>query len=390
MVANLSSIGTQFVLDVPGLAQLIPALERRGYRVVGPAIRGSAIVYDTVQTLDELPAGWTTEQEAGVYRLRKRNDGALFGFTVGPDAWKRYLHPPEVRLFAAQRNGPGFEILPETPEAPRLALLGVRSCELAAIAIQDRVLLGEHYADATYQARRQNVFLVAVNCTITSPTCFCVSMHSGPPAEAGFDLALTELVGDGRHRFLAEAGSRHGAEVLAELAPPEAGPAERLEAEQAIQKAMAGLQRHMQTAGLREMLYDNFEHPRWDDVAARCLCCGNCTMVCPTCFCTTVEDVSSVDGQRAERLRKWDSCFTENFSYIHGGSVRMSPKSRYRQWLTHKLAAWVDQFGSAGCVGCGRCITWCPARIDLTEEVAALRQPGAARNGGSLPPLAPR
>jgi formate hydrogenlyase subunit 6/NADH:ubiquinone oxidoreductase subunit I len=132
--------------------------------------------------------------------------------------------------------------------------------------------------------------------------------------------------------------------------------------------------RHLDTAGLRDLLYENFEHPRWDNVAARCLSCANCTMVCPTCFCTTVEDVSDISGNHAERWRRWDSCFTQSFSYIHGGSVRTSAKSRYRQWMTHKLASWTDQFGTSGCVGCGRCITWCPVGIDITEEVRAIRE----------------
>ena len=83
-------------------------------------------------------------------------------------------------------------------------------------------------------------------------------------------------------------------------------------------------------------------------------------------------------GARAERWRKWDSCFTLDFSYIHGGSVRTSAAARYRQWLSHKLATWIDQFGSSGCVGCGRCITWCPVGIDITEEVAAIRASEAA------------
>jgi ferredoxin len=204
-------------------------------------------------------------------------------------------------------------------------------------------------------------------------------MHTGPPAQAGFDLALTELVDAQRHIFLVEAGTRQGAEVLAELGAKEADATARQDAEKAIKAAMAETTRKLRTSGIREMLYAAFEHPHWDEVAARCLACGNCTMVCPTCFCTTVEDVSSVDGSHAERWRKWDSCFTQNFSYIHGGSVRMSIKSRYRQWLTHKLAAWIDQFGSSGCVGCGRCITWCPAGIDITQEVATLwEQPAPA------------
>ena len=379
MVTNLPAIGAPFVLEAAELAQLFPSLQRRGYHVVGPAVRGSAIVYDVLNSFEELPAGWTAEQEAGQYRLKRRNDGALFGYAVGAHGWKRFLYPAEARVFAAERNGHGFRILNDTVPSPRYAFLGMRACELAAMAIQDRVLLGEHYSEQVYQARRHGVFLVAVNCTVSAPTCFCASMHTGPPAQAGFDLALTELVDAQRHIFLVEAGTRQGAEVLAELGAKEADATARKDAEKAIKTAMAETRRSLRTSGIREMLYAAFEHPHWDEVAARCLACGNCTMVCPTCFCTTVEDVSSVDGSKAERWRKWDSCFTQNFSYIHGGSVRMSIKSRYRQWLTHKLAAWIDQFGSSGCVGCGRCITWCPAGIDITQEVATLwEQPAPA------------
>jgi ferredoxin len=280
-----------------------------------------------------------------------------------------------MRLFTVQREGRSFRVLngDGQPAPPRYAFIGVRACELAAIAIQDRVLLGESYSDPLYRARRQGTFLVAVNCTRAAPTCFCTSMRTAPPAEAGFDLALTELITSERHIFVVEAGSRVGAEVLAEVEHHEASPGDRLEAERAISAAKASISRKVNTAGLRELLYEKFDHPRWDYTAQRCFTCGNCTQVCPTCFCTTVDDSSDVTGQQAERWRRSDSCFSQNFSFIHGGSVRMSAKSRYRQWLTHKLGAWVDQFGSPGCVGCGRCITWCPAGIDITQEAAALR-----------------
>jgi Fe-S-cluster-containing hydrogenase component 2 len=138
----------------------------------------------------------------------------------------------------------------------------------------------------------------------------------------------------------------------------------------------------MDTSGIKELLYRNPEHPRWDDVAERCLACTNCTLVCPTCFCGSVEDVTDLVGETAERWRRWDSCFTLDHSFLHGGSVRSSTRARYRQWLTHKLASWIDQFGTSGCIGCGRCITWCPVGIDITEEVAAIRATDGANSKG--------
>jgi ferredoxin len=364
-------------LTVQQLEGLIPALQRRGYQVVGPVVREGAIVYDVVEKLSDLPAGWTDEQAPGRYRLQRRSDQALFGYVVGPHSWKKYLHPPEIRLFAAERQDGTLRILNNTPPPPRRAFLGVRACELAAIAVQDRVLQGDRYKDPIYSSRRSEIFIVAVNCTQAASTCFCTSMKTGPQVERGFDLALTELVRPEKHEFLVEAGSDAGAEVLAELESAPASAEICAEAEAAVEGAAAQIQRHMDTTGIRDLLAQNFDHPRWDNVAQRCLTCANCTMVCPTCFCTTVEDVSDLSGNHAERWRKWDSCFSQSFSYIHGGSVRSSTKSRYRQWMTHKLGSWIDQFGSSGCVGCGRCITWCPVGIDITEEVRAIREPAA-------------
>ena len=353
---------------------LLAAIAGRGYEVIGPTVRDGAIVYDSVATSDDLPIGWTDEQDGGTYRLRRRDDEALFGYAVGPQSWKRLLHPPEVRLWRAARDADGaLEIEDDADDAPAYAFVGVRSCELHAIAIQDRVMIGGDYPDPFYAARREGAFLVAVNCTVAGGTCFCVSMETGPRAESGYDIALTEVIEGDRHYFLSEAGTDRGAEVLAEVGQAPADAAEVEAAAAGIAEAAANQGRSMDTTGIKELLYDNYEHPRWDEVSERCLTCGNCTMVCPTCFCTTVEDSSDLAGTGAERTRRWDSCFTMDFSYVHGGSVRASPRSRYRQWMTHKLATWIDQFGTSGCVGCGRCITWCPVAIDITEEVAAIR-----------------
>ena len=367
--------GSHVVLEASEVGRLIETLARLGYEVNGPTVRDGAIVYDHIESAKELPAGWTDEQEPGRYRLKRRQDEALFGYAVGPQSWKKYLHPAEVRLVSAERQGDTFRILNNetSPKRPH-AFLGVRACELAAIAVQDRVLLGDKTHDPIYEQRRSGAFIVAVQCTQAAATCFCASMGSGPRARTGFDLALTERIGPDGHRFVVEIGSQRGAEVLADLQTAPAKDADVQEAEAAVEEAARRQVRSIDTAGIKDLLYQNFEHPRWDHVAARCLTCANCTMVCPTCFCTTVEDVSDVTGDHAERWRRWDSCFTLSFSYIHGGSIRNSGKARYRQWMTHKLASWIDQFGTSGCVGCGRCITWCPAGIDITEEARAIRE----------------
>lgn len=358
------------------LDQLLGALVRRGFTLVGPRLHDGAIVYEEISSAADLPAGWTDEQDGGHYRLKRRDDDALFGYVVGPHSWKKFLHPPRLRLFRARRDGEGepFRVEPESEEVPAYALIGVRACELAAIAIQDRVFLEGAHVDPAYKARRDKSFLVAVLCGQAGGTCFCASMGTGPRAHRGFDLALTELVEEGRHLFLIEAGSAKGEEVLAELEHREASAQEITEGEQVSARAAAQMGRELETHGLKELLAENVEHPRWDEVAARCLTCGNCTLVCPTCFCTSVEDTTDLTGNVAERFRQWDSCFTIDFSYLHGGSVRTSSASRYRQWMTHKLSTWFDQFGTSGCVGCGRCITWCPVAIDITEEARAIRK----------------
>jgi sulfhydrogenase subunit beta (sulfur reductase) len=349
----------RYALRYDGLDQLFDAIRRRGFRLVGPVLRDGAICYGDIASATDLPAGWTDEQEAGTYRLRRRDDDAFFGYNVGPQSVKKYLFPPSARLVPA-----------EQAPAEKFAFIGVRACELRAIEIQDRVFLGGRHPDPQYAARREGAFIVAVNCGQAGQTCFCVSMDAGPRATSGFDLALTELVAD--REFLVETGTERGAEIMGELGCPAAAEEQEAAADAVTERTAAAMGRAMPELDLRDLLYDNLDHPRWDNVAARCLSCGNCTMVCPTCFCFSVEDVSGLAGENPERHRSWDSCFTVDHSYLHGGAVRPTVRSRYRQWLTHKLATWTDQFGTSGCVGCGRCITWCPAGIDITEEVAAI------------------
>lgn len=368
------------VLDRNGLDALVKTLAAQGRTVVGPTVRDGAVVLAELASADQLPFGWGTRVEAGQYRLVPREDGAAFAHTAGPQSWKTFLHPQREQLWSADR-GPGghLTVTEERPRQPSYAFLGVRPCDLRAIAIQDRVLTGGHYQDSGYQERRSGAFLIAAECTEPGATCFCVSMGSGPAADTGFDLALTEVVDESGHRFLVRVGSEAGAEVLSQVPHRPADPETETTARGAVDAARDRMGRAMPPVDLRTLMGESLEAERWDDVAARCLTCGNCTMVCPTCFCTTTEETTDLTGDHAERWQRWDSCFDLDFSHLHGGPVRSSPRSRYRQWLTHKLSTWYDQFDSTGCVGCGRCITWCPVGIDITEEASALHDELAAR-----------
>lgn len=367
------------MIDVAGLQGLVDGLLARGYVVIGPTVQSGAIVNAPITGVDDLPRGWADDQDAGHYRLRRRDDEALFGFAAGAQSAKPVFFPTEEVLWRGHRTEDGFEVDADAEagrDAP-YALLGVRSCDLCAIGIHDVVLTGRLHGDVAYAARRSAAFVVAVTCSDPSGTCFCVSMETGPRPEQGrgapYDLSLTELLDAGPHRFVVEVGSERGAEILDELG---AGPAlddDVAAGDRVAEDAAGRMGRRLDTTGLKDLLYAGAESPLWEDVATRCLACGNCTAVCPTCFCTNIEDVSDLTGDVAGRTRVWDSCFDADYSFIHGGTVRASTKARYRQWMTHKLGSWVDQFGMSGCVGCGRCVTWCPAAIDLTAEVAALR-----------------
>jgi ferredoxin len=381
MIASEEAPGASSrVVEAPEISALLAAILDSGYRLLGPTVKDGAIVYDEISSAARLPAGVGQEQTNGRYRLKPRADGALFGYTVGPHSWKRFLFPASRRLFSATRQKKTLHVEPDAGEPRPDAFFGVRPCDVAAIARQDRVFLGGPYSDSAYRARREKALIVAVQCGEAESTCSCASLGTGPRAATGFDLALTELLGGGRHEFLVETGTERGAALLGKIASRPAEPADLEAASAATRRAEAGMGRTLDLAGLKDLLGASAESARWEEIAARCLSCANCTMVCPTCFCATVEDSSDLTGASSERWRRWDSCHTLDFSYIHGGSIRMSVSSRYRQWMTHKLATWVDQFGETGCVGCGRCITWCPAGIDLTEEARALKdgQPAPA------------
>lgn len=363
---------TQFLLR-DQLQQLLNVVMELGYTVIGPRVDQAAIVYGPIRSTTELPIGITDQQAPGHYRLVPQHDDPehaekMFDYVVGPHSWKKILFPPVLPLMRSRMTAEGWQCdeIPDTTQ--KIACLGVRACELAAIGIQDRVFIQGEYCDPAYASRRSNLLLIAVNCTRAAETCFCTSMGTGPEVSQGYDLALTELPTG----FTIIPGSSIGESILHRLSLRFATPAELDQAAALRQNAVQQITRHLDANVVHDKLLANMEHPQWNDVAERCLSCANCTLVCPTCFCHSVEEVNDLVDESVIRERHWDSCFNFDFSHMTGGSVRSQIRSRYRQWLTHKLATWIDQFGTSGCVGCGRCITWCPVGIDLTQEVAII------------------
>ncbi len=373
---------SQHALSRKHVDRLISALASDGYKVIGPQVSEGAIIYDEIQSTADLPEGWTDSQQPGKYRIKKRDDNALFGYAVGPHSWKKYLFPASLKLWSASKADDGsLTIGRSQEEPPRYAFIGVRACELAAIRVQDRVFSGGKHVDGDYTARRARAFIVAVNCGVAAETCFCVSMGTGPGVDSGFDISITELMEGDSSKYISEAGSEEGAKFLDQLHAETASEEHARAATEVVEKTAASITRTLDTDGIKQVLYEGREDERWDDVASRCLSCTNCTMVCPTCFCTSVTETSDLEMSEFEHTRHWDSCFSVDFTYVAGGVVRDSTRSRYRQWLTHKLGSWIDQFGTSGCVGCGRCIAWCPVGIDITEEAAALRLSVKSKEG---------
>jgi ferredoxin len=374
MTELIPEVGSTVALKKQNFDQLLALLNETGYETIGARIQDSTVIYGQIQTLEDLPRGYSSEQNGGHYRLVYSGHPRYFDITPGAPGWKQYLFPPRSELYTVQKKGRSWIIEENAQPVPMYAFIGVRPCELAAIQVQDRVFLRDEWSDPIYRMRRQGAFILSINCLHPCGTCFCASMGTGPDATSGYDLNMTEL----EDMFLVQIGSEAGRLVMTGI-PFQPASAFLL---QTAQRGLEDARKHMGRSlpnpqELPRFLLSNLEHPHWDEVARRCLSCTNCTQVCPTCFCWDVQDRPSLGGELSRRERVWDSCFNPDYSYIVGGNTRSTTRARYRQWLTHKLASWQHQFGVLGCVGCGRCITWCPAGIDITAEIAALRSESA-------------
>jgi len=374
MVDTRLEIGSTVSLAKDDFEDILINLRNGGYETIGPVIKDGAVVYSAISSMQDLPKGYASEQDAGSFRLIQTGSDDYFLITPGPHTWKQFLFPSrsELGIFKRDPKSSGrWTVEHHQTRPPAFAFIGVRPCELAAIQIQDRVFLRDDVRDPIYRSRRERAFILVVNCVNPAGTCFCASMDTGPQAEEGFDLALTEL----DEVFLVEIGSETGRMIIANLGWEPASAFIVQAAQRRLEAARMHMGRSLSNVdAIPGKLLSNLDHPHYDDIARRCISCGNCTQVCPTCFCWDSQEINQLDGQVVRRERVWDSCFNPEYSYVFGGNSRPTTRVRYRQWITHKLASWKQQFGTQGCVGCGHCITWCPAKIDITAEAAALQK----------------
>ncbi|MEJ2453528.1 MAG: 4Fe-4S dicluster domain-containing protein [Candidatus Thiodiazotropha sp.] len=353
------------------LSLLFSALKEAGYQIVGPRVRDGAIQFGPLDGPDALPVGVTNDQQPGHYRLQSGDGQRLFDWNHGPQGLKPLCFAPREVLWEESSDPFGYRRT--LPEVTKTAVIGVRACDLAALSIQDHHFLLEMRPDPHYRQRRESLLLIGVDCAQSAATCFCASTGDGPALDGGYDIGMSEL----DEGFLIWSDSDQGRAITDSLSLQPAEDSQLEAMLQATDRAAQEQQRKMPDAEELLQLYKRLNHSHWEDVAERCLSCGNCTAVCPTCFCYQAEHETALTGDAAEMVRSWDSCFSPTHSSMGHFQVRSNSKQRYRQWLTHKLAGWQVQQRRIGCTGCGRCIAWCPVGIDLTQEVTAVLEEGS-------------
>ena len=373
---------TVSVTITPAGFQRVLDLLTEDYDVFGPVVRDGAIVVRPIESIEDLPIGSTTIATPGHVELVSRDDRARFGWALPAQSWKPLVHPPRVRTMTLRRSpGDGaVSVAIAGRRSRRQAFVGMRPCELAALERLDTVLVERPpIPDPTYLARRGDAFFVVVNCGSPADTCFCTSMDTGPHVDersAGHDLEMTEIIdatdGGADPRYVVQPISERGRTVVDRLVDDGFATPSTIADDDGIDAvrvaATEQITRRLDAHGVRKRLPLEHDAAAWNEIAETCLACGNCTAVCPTCFCTTIDDVGDLTGRTVDRWRSWESCFSLEFSRLGSHSVRTSLASRYRQWMTHKLGSWHDQFGEGGCVGCGRCTAWCPVGIDFVHE----------------------
>jgi len=310
--------------------------------------------------------------------VRKGVECAFGPITTAKDLWldypttilppKKFFTPPRETILTFQKEKIlGVEdMIPEE----RQIMLGVHACDIGSFTFLDRVFLGFR-SDPRYLRRRNNFLVFALTCKEVIDTCFCQSMGTGPVAPPGYDVLITDIGA----RYLLETATNEGERLLKPLGLQEAG-AEDFEAKRGCLESLKGqFKKSVDRARIIDLAFNSQEHPVWKKYSGICLACGQCAMVCPTCFCFDVKDKVDLSLESGERYREWDVCLLKEFAEVAlGGNFRSARDARLRQFMCHNLSYGVMQYNLTKCVGCGRCIKACPVHIDITEVARELKE----------------
>ncbi|MGO0122055.1 4Fe-4S dicluster domain-containing protein [Desulfothermobacter acidiphilus] len=312
------------------------------------------------------------EEDGEIYfRYLREADKVYLGPKASRVPPKRFFFPATEPLFRYAPRGNSWELAPVEPDPRPLALFGLRPCDLQGFKALDAVFLASP-VDPYYAARREKALLLGWSCLEVEPACFCVTYGYTPVTGEGADLHFTALGG----RYLVEALTDKGQQLVekhSQLLVP--APAELLEAKQQLEtRLLASLVVPPLLEGVKEKLPLLVQDSYWEDLAQRCLGCGICTYLCPTCHCFDLFDW----GEEGDRWRCWDTCLFPEFTLqTSGHNPRARLSERLRNRLYHKLLYHYQRYGVEGCVGCGRCVSCCPVNIDIREVMTEVRRRGA-------------
>ncbi len=304
----------------------------------------------------------------GVAAFEEIRGGDEISFSDGStrESVKGLFFPQRERLFSYQGgtiDAPGF------PDEKRV-VFGVRPCDARGLSLLDRVFDGGDCRDPYYVTRRENTLVVAVGCSRPADTCFCTLTGGGPFSREGADLLLTD-VGD---NFLAQPVTEEGEAFLRESAGFEnGGPDRAASGRERMEHARDAVNAGLRIDPILEAIRRDFEDPFWETIHEKCIGCGVCTFLCPTCHCFDILDEGDAAG---ERIRIWDACMFPQFTlHASGANPRPTGKERMRQRVMHKFQYFVENHGEAACTGCGRCVRSCPVNLDIRDVLEQIQNP---------------
>jgi sulfhydrogenase subunit beta (sulfur reductase) len=317
----------------------------KDYEVFAPVKRDRLVVFDQIHSGRE----------------------AFLTFTATVMSPKEILLPQSETLFTYSSTDSAADLeVPSGREKPRL-IFGIHPCDVKSLVFLDRIFNEEEYKDVYYLERRKGMVVVSMGCIKPRLTCFCTSVGGGPFSTEGSDLQLVDI-GD---EYVVQVLSDKGEKLLGKARLEDAGEDKVSLMRRVAEDAEASMAPKLNIDGLKEKLDKMFDDPIWDVLTEKCLSCGVCTYLCPTCYCFDIVDEARVSG--GERIRLWDSCQFPLFTLqASGENPRPTSKERYRQRIMHKFSYLIDNCGRIGCVGCGRCVTECPVNLDIRQIITAI------------------